>query len=158
MSKPQHRQIGIYPSHDAARRALEELRAGGVPAPRLHLLHQGVVYRARPHPQSQGGLAEQLVGGAMAGALSGALMGGGMLALVALGSEGASPSGLLALPLIGVSVGGLGGALLNAAKPLFGAGARIRRALARGQVVLVVHPRDADEGRRARQLMRTPLR
>jgi|GEM_PF-5356661 len=159
MSRPQHRLIGLYSSRQGALQARDRLQALGFSAQQLRVCEDAPSVLPRLQADDSNDQLGPLFAAAARGLLAGLLIGlelALMLQSIAA-PDGANPFGSPAVLvlLVGV-VGCVVGALLGAGGQQGSLNQRVQRALARGQVVLVVKPTSGEESRRARRLIRQP--
>jgi hypothetical protein len=150
--------FGLYPSYDAAERAVDQLRDAGFRSTDISVLFPENVgtkdLAARkatkaPEGATTGGGAGAIVGGAL-----GWLTGIGALAIPGLGPFIAAGPILATLAGVGVggAVGGITGALIGLGIPEYEA-RRYQGRVEKGGILLSVHSDDAEWTRRAKEIL-----
>lgn len=149
-----HRIVGIYRTWEAAEFVHGQLLAAGFLTPQIRVIQGLTVAGEDGHADSDDVLQDLLRDGAIGTAIGTAAGAGVSLALAA-----ANLTVFIASPLVymlgwGASLGGLLGAMVGAQKDKKeDLSTLIKKALASGQVVLVVHTVTEDETTRAQQIV-----
>lgn len=157
MEKYLHRVVGFYPSLIEANHARDLIVAKGVAATRIRVLPDGTSGAEADMKADSDDVRKDLLRDGAIGTAVGTVAGGGAAIALASADVGlflASPM-LGALYLVGwtASLGGFLGALVGAQRSKGDVSILIRKALARGQIVLVVHARTESETAVAQQIV-----